>query len=263
MFTINPIGIFHASEGATYDLPRQPGLLQNNGMIELRKESELELALEGLEGFDLIWVLFCFHEAERWKAKVMPPRGGKKRGVFATRSPHRPNFIGFSCVKLQAIQQNKLFISNHDLLDGTPILDLKPYLNYADSFISERQGWLEDLSPLTEITFHWSEKAAAQIAFLVEVWNCSLKAAIEHRLSLSPVPYPNHRVKKIKENTYVLAYRTWRIHYTWEMGMLTIHELTSGYDDDTLAGKKSSRWHDVPMHQAFLSHWPQSNRSAS
>lgn len=178
--------------------------------------------------------------------------------MFATRSPHRPNFIGLSCVKLQAIKGLTLHIAKHDLLDGTPILDLKPYLNYADSFTSSHQGWVDQLSPIPDLAIEWSGVAQTQIDYLTEAWNCPLRSAIEHRLAQSPFPYPNHRVKELKEGEYELAYKTWRIIYTVQEGIIpnrvryiTIHHLKSGYDSETLMGNKPSRWDDVPIHQAF------------
>lgn len=253
MFTVDPIGYFHSSAQSPYELPRQAGLLPGNeGVIQLNDVCQFEQALEGLEGFDLIWVVFLFHRSALWKPKVLPPRGRKKQGVFATRSPHRPNFIGMSCVKLESIHGLSLMISGHDLLDGTPILDIKPYLNYADSLVSGRQGWLDDLPPVHKIVFECSSVASAQLDYLSEVWNCPLKGAIEHRLSQSPVPYPNHRVKQINEDEYELAYRTWRVRYTWKLGLLKINSLHTGYDQETLMGQKPSRWDDLPMHQAFV-----------
>lgn len=250
MFTIDPIGYFHSSSTAPYDLPRQGSLAPGNqGVIQLNER--FEQALDGLADFDLVWVVFRFHRSLNWKAKVLPPRGGKKQGVFATRSPHRPNFIGLSCVKLQAIKGLNLYIAQHDLLDGTPILDLKPYLNYADSFTSSRQGWVDRLSPVPDIAIVWSGLAKNQIDYLTEAWNCPLQNAIEHRLAQSPFPYPNHRVKEIKKGEYELAYKTWRIIYTVQEEIVTIHHLKSGYDNETLMGNKPSRWDDVPVHQAF------------
>ncbi len=146
MYEINPIGYFYSQHREKSDVPRQPSVnVPNEGVIILNPHSGFEQALEGLEEFDRIWVLFRFHQNQQWKPKVLPPRGMSKQGVFATRSPHRPNFIGLSCVQLKQIEGLKVYIRYHDLLDQTPILDLKPYLNYADSFHSERQGWIEQL----------------------------------------------------------------------------------------------------------------------
>lgn len=256
MFTVDPIGYFHTSFISPYELPRQPATLaQNEGIIQLKEGYQFEQALEGLEGFDRIWVLFRFHRHNHWKPKVLPPRGGKKQGVFATRSPHRPNFIGLSCVELKAIKGLKLFIVNHDLIDGTPILDLKPYLNYADSFLSKRQGWLDELPPEPVVTFQWSPFAQAQVEYLALNWNCYLQAAIEHRLSQSPLPYANNRIKSLGGGWYQLAYRTWRIYYEWNEGLIKIGYLKSGYDPATLAGEKLSKWDDVPIHQAFIEYF--------
>lgn len=252
-FTVDPIGYFHTAHKAPYDVPRQAALQSGNeGVIQLKAGCQFEQALEGLEGFDRLWVVFRFHRHNHWKPKVLPPRGGKKQGVFATRSPHRPNFIGLSCVQLQAIKGLQLRVINHDLLDGTPILDLKPYLNYADSFTSSQQGWLDLLPPLQEVSCQWSPLAQAQLDYLAREWDCSLRSAIEQRLRHSPLPYANNRVKLISEDQYELAYRTWRVFYHLKGDKITIHALKSGYDGATLAGNKLSRWGDVPMHRAFM-----------
>lgn len=156
-----------------------------------------------------------------------------------------------SSVKLQAIKGLKLSVVNHDLIDGTPILDIKPYLNYVDSFISDRQGWLDELPKDPIIAIEWTSLAQTQIKYLAENWNCHLRDVIEHRLSQSPFPYGSNRIRQIEERKYQLAYRTWRVDYQWEEERVIINHLMSGYDDDTLKGKKTSQWGDVPIHQAF------------
>ena len=102
-----------------------------------------ETAFRDLAGFDRIWLLFAFHRSEGWKPEVKPPRGGRKRGVLATRSPHRPNAIGLSAVQLLAVEAACLRVRGIDLLDGTPILDIKPYVPYADAFPGSRAGWID------------------------------------------------------------------------------------------------------------------------
>src|ERR1700760_4597145 len=95
----DPIGYFLSEQKEKYEVPRQPGMISNEGIIRLNPHHDFEQALEGLDGFDRIWILFHFHQNTTWKPKVLPPRGEKKQGIFATRSPHRPNFIGLSCVE--------------------------------------------------------------------------------------------------------------------------------------------------------------------
>ena len=104
-----------------------------------------EAAYRGLAGFDRIWLLFVFHRSEGWKPEVRPPRGGGKRSVLATRSPHRPNPIGLSAVELLEVVSGGLRVRGIDLLDGTPILDIKPYVAYADAFPDAAAGWIDAL----------------------------------------------------------------------------------------------------------------------
>lgn len=251
-FLVNPIGYFHTRQTKKYQLPRQAAIQTNQeGFIELNPHCQFEQALDGLEGFERIWIVFYFHLHTHWKPKVLPPRGGKKQGVFATRAPHRPNFLGLSCVELKSIQGLRLNIANHDLIDGTPILDIKPYLNYADSFQCQRQGWLEELAPEISYELVWSERIQQQLDYLEREWNCLLKQAIAMRLKTNPLPYPNNRVREIKKGLYQLAYQTWRIYYRLEGSCLVIDYLSSGYDEETLKGGKPSKWEDVPIHQAF------------
>lgn len=158
-----PIGHIHTPFLDRFAVPRQPGLVKEAwGVIQLKKNSDLRAALDGLENFSHIWLVFVFHEhgSKRWKPTVRPPRlGGKKKmGVLATRSPHRPNPIGLSCVQLEAIDIHaphgpQLHVTGVDLIEGTPILDIKPYLAYADSFPSAHAGWAESEIPTYSVDF--------------------------------------------------------------------------------------------------------------
>ena len=105
-------------------------------------------AFRDLAGFERIWLVFAFHRSEGWKAEVRPPRGGGKRSVLATRSPHRPNAIGLSAVELVAVGERALQVRGLDLLDGTPILDIKPYVPYADAFPDSRAGWIDQVDAM-------------------------------------------------------------------------------------------------------------------
>jgi tRNA-Thr(GGU) m(6)t(6)A37 methyltransferase TsaA len=116
--------------------------------IELLPHVPVE-ALRALEGFERIWVIYVFHMNEGWSALVRPPRGPKvKRGVLATRSPHRPSPIGLSAVRLLGVEGRTLRVHGVDLLDGTPVLDIKPYVPYADAFPDARAGWVDEVDAL-------------------------------------------------------------------------------------------------------------------
>jgi len=139
-----------------FGIPRQSGIVKEaKGKIVFQKEFRVREAFRGLEEFSHIWVIWQFSEAVRdeWSPTVRPPLlGGNKRiGVFATRSPFRPNSMGLSCLRLERIEYRKeegpvLFVSGVDMLDGTPIFDIKPYLPYADSFPDAVGGFTENLS---------------------------------------------------------------------------------------------------------------------
>ena len=139
-----------------FGIPRQSGLVEETeAKIVFEKEYRVPEAFRGLEEFSHIWILWNFSKAERekWSPTVRPPLlgGNKRMGVFATRSPFRPNPIGLSCVKLEKIEYSTkqgpvLYVKGADLLDKTPIYDIKPYLPYADSYPDATGGFTENLS---------------------------------------------------------------------------------------------------------------------
>lgn len=133
--------------------------------IVFTKNTKNELSLRGLEAFSHVWVIFVFHEHHyrHTKPLVQPPRlGGKKNiGVYATRSPNRPNGLGLSCVVLESVSHTDneihLNISGGDFLDGTPVVDIKPYVTFADSISDARCDWAEPVTP--ELPVQWSDSA--------------------------------------------------------------------------------------------------------
>lgn len=138
-----------------FGIPRQSGLVETKGQVIFEKEYRVREAFRGLEDYSHIWLLWNFseHNGSDWSPTVRPPLlgGNKRMGVFATRSPFRPNPIGLSCVRLEKIEYTKhlgpvLYISGADLMDGTPIYDIKPYLAYADSYPDAVCGFTENLS---------------------------------------------------------------------------------------------------------------------
>jgi tRNA-Thr(GGU) m(6)t(6)A37 methyltransferase TsaA len=148
--TLQPIGVAHTPFVDRVSAPRQPRIADGvEGTIELFAGHGYEHALEDLEGWDRIWVVFWFHLNEGWRPKVLPPRStGKRRGVFSTRSPHRPNPIGISVLRLEGVEGLVLRVKDVDLVDGTPILDIKPYVPYADAFPDASTGSSRRAAPV-------------------------------------------------------------------------------------------------------------------
>ena len=153
MFQFAPIGVVHSCFREKFGIPRQSGLAPAaRATLELLPPYNQQGAVRGLEGFSHLWLVFVFHgiPAGRWRPTVRPPRlGGNRRlGVFATRSTFRPNPIGLSAVRLERIAacQSRvlLHLAGVDLLDGTPVLDIKPYLPYADRIAEATSGFAPD-----------------------------------------------------------------------------------------------------------------------
>lgn len=150
-----------------FGIPRQPGVVSSaRGVIELLAPFDRPEMLMGLEAFSHLWIIWRFHgiPQEQWKPTVRPPRlGGNKRvGVFASRSPYRPNPIALSVVKLDAIDGSSIEVSGVDMMEGTPVLDIKPYVPYADCIPQATQGFAKGPpEALLGVTF--SETAESQL----------------------------------------------------------------------------------------------------
>ncbi len=145
------IGIVESCFPDKFGTPRQPGLAPDSkAFLRIYKEWQPEDSLQGLQGFSHLWVLFLFHKNDqrtRFHAKVSPPRmEGSKVGVFATRSPHRPNPLGQSLVKIEKVEKDGIWVGGVDIIDQTPIVDIKPYLPYAEAPAGAHGHWA-DTSP--------------------------------------------------------------------------------------------------------------------
>jgi len=165
-FEFETIGVVHSPYREKFGIPRQPGLVDVTSTLELLPPFNRPEAVKGLEGFSHIWVSFIFHGVKQgqWRPTVRPPRlGGNERlGVFATRSTHRPNPLGLSVVRLTGIEakpgQVLLKLQGADLLDGTPVVDVKPYIPYVDSVPGASAGFAPEPPP-ADLMVAFSEEA--------------------------------------------------------------------------------------------------------
>ena len=194
-FDFQPIGIIRSCFPEKFGIPRQPGLVKEaTASLELLPPYDRSEALEGLEAFSHVWLIFVFHASlkETWKATVRPPRlGGNKRvGVFASRSMFRPNPIGLSVVELECIdttsEQPRLLLKGVDLLDGTPVLDIKPYLPYVDAIPNAHGGYAHDM-PQPRLQVKFSSAAIAQCVSYENTYP-NLRTLIMQVLELDPRP---------------------------------------------------------------------------
>lgn len=160
--SVSPVGFVRSCFKEKFAIPRQPRLAPAaRGVVELVAPFNTGEAVQGLEQVSHVWLLFLFHQALEAKPrlKVRPPRlgGNTSMGVFATRATHRPNGMGQSVVRLDKVEAGKLWVSGIDLLDGTPILDIKPYVPYADS-IADASNRMADAAPEL-ISVRWQDEA--------------------------------------------------------------------------------------------------------
>ena len=260
MTTCEPIGYVRCSQRYRYEAPRQ-GVLRpdNHAVIELIEDQQYDHALEGLAGFERIWIIFELHLNETWHPLVHPPHeGASRRGVFATRSPHRPNRLGLSCVRLLRIDGLHLSVAGHDLLDATPVFDIKPYLPYADAFPEAGTGWLEEISARRyEVSL--GADASLAVAWIIE--HAGLDCDNFARVQLAQDPTDAQR-KRITSGSgpgqFVIAYRTWRLDYlvTDEDSMVQVTGIRSGYDADDLLDGRPDRHGDKAAHRAFRERFP-------
>ncbi len=141
---LKPIGIVHSQFKQAQGTPIQPVFAKDaQGIVEVF--DEYKEGLIDIEGFERIWLIFWLDRSHKYKLKVTPYMDTKEHGLFTTRAPARPNAIGISCVKLEKVESNKLYVSEIDILDGTPLLDIKPYSSKFDCFETTRNGWLDNV----------------------------------------------------------------------------------------------------------------------
>ncbi|NEP61304.1 MAG: tRNA (N6-threonylcarbamoyladenosine(37)-N6)-methyltransferase TrmO [Symploca sp. SIO2G7] len=190
-----PIAHIQSCYPERFGIPRQAGLVVSAyGEIVFNATEKNKLALRGIEEFSHLWVVFMFHRQSYggFKPLVRPPRlgGNKTVGVYATRSPNRPNAIGISAVKLLSITEKKrtlrLAVQGGDFLDGTPVLDIKPYVPYADAIEGAKGAWAIEQETLLPV--RWSVAAESVLAKCIDPGVETLRCLIEETLAQDPRP---------------------------------------------------------------------------
>lgn len=223
---LNIIAHIHTDFASKFGVPRQSGLVEElRAEIVFEPEYRRAEALMGMEEFSHLWLLWDFSLVDRegWSPTVCPPRlGGKeKRGVFATRSPFRPNPIGLSCVKIERIEWEgedapKLIVSGADLMDGTPIYDIKPYLPYTDMRPGAKGGFGQE---------HCEDRIRVEFPReLLERFPREKRNAAIGVLAQDP----RAAYQKNPDYVYGMAFAGMDIRFTVEEGVLTVRDVVPG-----------------------------------
>ncbi|WP_127346456.1 tRNA (N6-threonylcarbamoyladenosine(37)-N6)-methyltransferase TrmO [Pseudidiomarina mangrovi] len=219
-FSIEAIGEIRSPYQQKFAVPRQPGLVTAAcAEIHLHGDYAHPDSVRGLTEFSHIWVLFIFHEtvAAGWQPLVRPPRlgGNTRKGVFATRATYRPNGIGMSVVKLESVQADEhgviIRVRGADWVNGTPVIDIKPYLPYAES-ISNAQGGFADARPHTALTTVFSTEAEQQLCQL-EPHYLELRLLISQVLNQDPRP----AYKKAAHQEKVYGMSLYDLNIKWQV----------------------------------------------
>jgi tRNA-Thr(GGU) m(6)t(6)A37 methyltransferase TsaA len=265
---LTPIGVIRTPFTERVQAPRQPAAAEGvPGRIELEPGRGFEDAAQDLDRWEHLWVLFWFDRNTSWRPKVQPPRSERKRGVFATRSPYRPNPLGMSVVRFERLEGLTIHVLDVDMLDGSPVLDIKPYLAWADARPGSGGGWLVDLDdrridrdsssgagvpddasaaadgspapgsgsegrrpvdPAPPWDVRFDALAREQLAFLRE-HGVDLEAPVRAALALGPQPHAYRRIKDFGSRSR-LAIKAFRIWFRREPGRsLVVETIESGY----------------------------------
>jgi len=267
--TLDPIGYLRSPLATKVEAARQPQAAAGTpARIELLPGRNFEHALEDLERWELIWVIFWFHLNPGWRPKVLPPRSTTgRKGVFATRSPHRPNPLGMSVVRLDRIEGLVLHIRDTDMLDGTPVLDLKPYVAYTDAHPGAGTGWLEDAAragtsaqpadPVSAYAVQFEALATEQAAWIEAHTGLAIRERIQSTLALGPTSHPYRRIRRVG-NWMQLSVKEWRVRFTVVERDVRVIEINSGYRDSQLAAGGDDESHR--LHHEFLAMWPRERK---
>jgi len=264
--TLEPIGIVHSPLASKAEAARQPrAATGTRGTIELFPGRNFEHALEDLEGWDYLWVIYWFHLNPAWRPKVLPPRSTSgRKGAFATRSPHRPNPIGLSSLRLERVDGLVLHVRDLDMLDGTPVLDIKPYVAYSDAHPGAASGWLDEAGaaqavatpadPVQTFAVAFSPLAARQAGWIESRTGLAIRERIVATLALGPQPHPYRRIKR-EASGLLLAVKDWRIRFEVQGREVRVAAIESGYRPAQLARRDAGSEPALATHREFVTAW--------
>lgn len=263
--TLRPIGFIRTGKNVKFQAGHQPDeKLAEDNFLELAPDPRLRSALADLEGFDRVWLIWWFHQNPNWRPLVIPPRGPqKRRGLFATRSPHRPAPLGITPVLLRGIEPGGLRLGPCDLVDGTPVFDIKPYVPSYDSFPDARAGWIDEVDAAEAappaFTVALEPSAAAQAEWLRAEWGIDFLPRATALLARDPAPHRTRRIRRT-ESGFELGCGAWRALFTVDpaAARVTISSLGPAYPLRFLRREDPSR--PVPDREAqlaYLVRWPE------
>lgn len=264
---LRPIGHIRSGKNVKFHAGHQPDESRaEDNFLELVADPALRAGLADLAGFERVWLVWWFHQNPNWRPLVIPPRGPqKRRGVFATRSPHRPAPLGLTPVLLRGVERDGLRIGPCDLVEGTPVFDIKPYVPAYDSFPGARAGWIDEVDAAEAAPPRYvveiAPRAAGQADWLRAGWGIEFLSRAASLLARDPSPNRTRRVKRVPEGGSVIGCGAWRALFAVDeaAARVTITGLGPGYPLRFLHREEADR--PIPDREAqiaFLARWPES-----
>lgn len=220
---IHPVAKIHTLYPSKFGIPRQSGLADDTARIVFEPEYRVEEALRGIEEYSHLWLIWEFTEAkaEKWSPTVRPPRlgGNVRMGVFATRSPYRPNSLGLSCVELLKVERTAnegcvLVVKGADMVDGTPIYDIKPYLPYVEAHPGARGGFASEVA---------GNSVSVEYAAATDVMEENDLAVLTQILKQDPRPHYHTDPQK----EYAFEFAGYNVRFVCSGEKITVTGLTS------------------------------------
>jgi tRNA-Thr(GGU) m(6)t(6)A37 methyltransferase TsaA len=266
--TLHPIGYLRTQQQVKFQARHQPDETEpvaaggeSGNVLELLPEPGLDLALRDLSGFDRVWLIWWFHRNDTWNPLVRPPRGPSvKRGVFATRSPHRPNPLGMTPVRLLGIEGRRLLLGPCDLVDGTPIFDLKPYVPAYDSFPEAAAGWIDEVDAAAVLPPRFLVQLGAlalmQAEWLRAGWEIDFTPRLNELLARDPSPHRTRRIRRRPGGRFEIGCGAWRACFTVNGDQVDVDMLGPAYPRRFLMRPGYEEVPDRLAQLAFLNVWP-------
>ena len=260
--TLRPIGFIRSPKRVKFQARHQPEETgADRSILELLPDSDHEQSLRDLAGFSRVWLLWWFHRNTTWRPLVLPPRGpAKKRGVFATRSPHRPNPLGLTPVQLIAVEGRRLVLGPSDLVDGTPVFDIKPYIPVYDSFPDARAGWHDEVDAAhgapSSYAVRLSALAEEQAKWLREGRGIDFCTRMVELLARDPSPHRSRRIRLRGGVRREIGCGAWRAFFTVDGQSVEVLALDASYPLRFLEDRTLEDIPDREAQVAFLVRWP-------
>ena len=261
--TLRPIGYMRTQKQVKFHALHQPSEAPSErNLLELLPDCGYEQALCDLVGFSRVWLLWWFHLNPGWRPLVLPPRGSaQRRGVFSTRSPHRPNPIGMTPVPLIAVEGRRLILGACDLVDGTPVFDIKPYYVPYDSFPESTGGWIEDVETAQkappQFVVSFSPLAETQAEWLRSHWEIDFRVRMVELLTRDPSPHRTRRIRRLDDQQRVIGCGAWRAVFGVGGNEVRILALEAAYPKRFLLDPARQELPDAAAQLAYLEIWPE------